>query len=318
MNQAQLAARRGAEWLLARLNPDGSLRGATNLSAYYKTPCALLWNGHREEAVGMLRYVRDRFLIASGDLDGSGVPWLDQYRIYPHAWLCCGALEAGETQIANQLVRFLLSWRDEQSGGFRARLDGTQEIMTTSIAGLASLRAGLVDVAEGVVRWLDRVMEQQPDLTGALYHVWHPDSGLVRGDGSAAYLVNTDQPRQWYFMYGISAAFLTEYARVTGDRRALDLGRRYLHASRHCFEDRYLTPQSGKLGWGAAWMYQLTQDPEDRAIVEAVVQGLSALQCGDGTWNAQGVYEEKPTSEDDSRFDVTAEFVALLAPMGAI
>jgi hypothetical protein len=317
MNAAHTAAAQGAAWLLSRLNPDGSLRGANNLSAYYKVPCALQWNGHAAEATRVLRYVQRKFLVASGDLDGTGVAWIEQYRIYPHAWLCCAAAEAGETQLVNQLVRFLLSWRNASSGGFRARLDGSEEIMTTSMAALACLRAGLVDVARGVAGWLGRILEAQPDLARGLYHVWHPETGLVRGDGSAAYLVDVAQPRQWYFLYGISAAFLAEYSRTTGDAAALELGRAYLRASKHCFEDRYSTPQSGKLGWGAAWVYLRTRDREDQAIVNAVVEGLRALQCGDGTWNAQGVYEANPGPEDDSRFDVTAEFVALLAQMGA-
>jgi hypothetical protein len=318
MNKAHAAAATGAAWLRSRLNPDGSLRGANTLAAYYKVPCALQWNGHAAEATQVLRYVQRRFLTASGDLDGTGVAWIEQYRIYPHAWLCCAAAEAGETQLVSQLVRFLLSWRDESSGGFRARLDGSEEIMTTSMAALACLRAGLVDVAGGAVGWLRRIMDAQPDIRRGLYHVWHPDAGLVRGDGSVAYLVDVTQPRQWYFLYGISAAFLTEYSRTTGDAAALDLARAYLHASEYCFADRYATPQSGKLGWGAAWMYLRTKDRKEDAIVKAVVEGLLALQCGDGTWNAQGVYEANPGAEDDSRFDVTAEFVALLAQMGAI
>ncbi|MBL8235069.1 MAG: hypothetical protein JNL98_41590, partial [Bryobacterales bacterium] len=85
MNVASNAAAHGAEWLLGRLEPDGSLRGATTLAAYYKAPCALLWSGHREAAVRVLTFVSQRFLLASGDLSGAGVPWFDQYRIYPHA-----------------------------------------------------------------------------------------------------------------------------------------------------------------------------------------------------------------------------------------
>ena len=54
------------------------------------------------------------------------------------------------------------------------------------------------------------------------------------------------------------------------------------------------------------------------ALVDAVVEGLCALQCGDGSWNAEGVYEAKPEGTAETRLDVTAEFVALLSQMKAV
>jgi hypothetical protein len=318
MNRALEACQRGAAWILARCAPDGTLHGASDLSAYYKTPAALQWSGHPHEARQVLATARERFLHEEGDLDGTGVPWFAQYRIYPHAWLACAAAEGDAPRVQDQLVRFLVTQWNPESGGFRAREDGSEEIMTTSMAGLACLRAGESAVADGVVNWLRRVMEEQPDITTALYHVWRSDEGLVRGDGSVAYLIDTAKPRQWYFQYGISAAFLAEYARVTGRSSALALAQQYLRAAAHCAADVFRTPQSGKIGWGAAWTYRLTKDPADADMVDAVVDGLCALQCGDGSWNAEGVYEATPTSSEAARFDVTAEFVALLAQMGAM
>jgi hypothetical protein len=318
MSRALGACTRGADWLLTRIEVDGSLRGATDLAAYYKTPCALLWSGHLKAARLVLGYTRERFLRAGGDLDGSGVAWFDQYRIYPHAWLACAAAELGDEELASQLTGFLISEWNPSSGGFRARSDGSEEIMTTSMAGLACLRTGEETAAAGVAKWLRCVLEAQPEIRQSLLHVWQPGKGLVRGDGSAAYRIDTSKSKQWYFQYGISAAFLAEYSRITGEGEALTLGRQYLHASAYCSSDVYRTPQSGKIGLGAAWTYRLSNDSADAALVYAVVDGLRALQCGDGSWNAEGVYEAKPTAGDAERFDVTAEFVALLAQMGAV
>lgn len=318
MSRATEASQRGATWILERLQADGSLRGAADLSAYYKAPAALQWSGHGREARLVLACVRERYLSEAGDLDGAGVPWFNQYRIYPHAWLAVAAAECEAPRVQDQLVRFLLTQWNPQSGGFRAREDGVEEIMTTSMAGLACLRAGESAVADGVANWLRRVMDAQPDITTAFYHVWRQDEGLVRGDGSVAYLIDTAKTRQWYFQYGISAAFLAEYSKVTGRRDALALAQRYLRASAHGAADVYRTPQSGKIGWGAAWTHRLTNDPAEADMVDAVIDGLCALQCGDGSWNAEGVYEAAPTSSEAARFDVTAEFVALLAQMGAM
>lgn len=309
-------AQRGARWLLALLEADGSLRGATALDAYYKGPCALAFAGYREDAGRLLDFAGRRFLRPDGDLDGTGVAWYERFRIYPHAWLLWGAAELGRKEMAESLTGFLAGHRNPETGGFRADADGTEEIMTTSLAGLAMLRAGRVEFARDAGAWLERVLEAQPDLSRGLTHVWKPGVGLNEGDGSVWFRANAAEPRQWYFQYGISAALLADLARVTGEARWLDLARRYLHASAHCHEDRYRTPQSGKIGWGAAWTEALSRRPEDAALVDAVIEGLAALQGGDGSWNAEGVYDAQPAADNAvGRIDVTSEFVALLSMM---
>ncbi|MBL8296500.1 MAG: hypothetical protein JNN08_31940 [Bryobacterales bacterium] len=310
--RARAAAGRGAQWLLALLQQDGQMGNASALDAYYKVPCGLLFTGHRAEAERVYDYSIGRFLQPDGDLDGTGVGWYDRFRIYPHTWLTWAATELGRP---DELSRFLVSRWNPETGGFRADAEGTEEIMTTSMAGLACLRAGHAEVAAGVARWLERMMQAQPDLSRGLIHVWKPGVGLTEGDGSVWYIVNAKELRQWYFQYGISAAFLADYARRSGEQRWVELAREYLHASAHCREDVYRTPQSGKIGWGAAWTYGLTQRIEDAALVDAVVDGLCALQCGDGSWNPEGIYEAEPKSEATARLDVTAEFAALLGQM---
>jgi hypothetical protein len=55
------SARRGAKWLCALLEPDGSLRGGTDLRAYYKTPAAFVCNGCIREADLVMDYIEDHF-----------------------------------------------------------------------------------------------------------------------------------------------------------------------------------------------------------------------------------------------------------------
>ena len=316
--EACASAERGASWLLTLLEADGSFRGgAAALDCYYKAPCALAFAGYPAEAARVLDFVSRRFLRPAGDLDGSGVAWYDRFRIYPHAWLLWGAIELGRTEMAKALAGFLDSQRNPLTGGFRADAEGTEEIMTTSLAGLALLRHGHTETARGAGEWLERMLAGQPDLREGLIHVWKPGIGLTAGDGSVWFRVNASEPRQWYFQYGISAALLADLARVTGETRWLDLARRYLHASAHCHGDRYSTPQSGKIGWGAAWTQALSRRPEDESLVDAVIGGLVALQGGDGSWNAEGVYDPQPGADNAAgRIDVTSEFVALLSMMG--
>ena len=91
-----------------------------------------------------------------------------------------------------------------------------------------------------------------------------------------------------------------------------------MHASAQCGADRYQTPQSGKIGWGAAWTYRLSRAPEDLALVEQVVAGLGALQNDDGSWLATGVYGGANAAADSVTLDVTSEFVTLQSFMGLV
>src|SRR5438477_458045 len=144
------------------------------------------------------------------------------------------------------------------------------------------------------------------------------DGGLVTEFPAAeakAHFVNAHEPAQWYFQYGISAAFLSSLAGATGDRDWLALAQRFLRASRACRDDVYRQPQSGKIGWGAAWTYRLSGDPEDRQLVEAVAEGLHALQSPEGWWSSLNVYDYKKAKNVESNIDVTNEFVGLLGCM---
>lgn len=314
------SAARGCAWLLAQLQPDGSFRGGDDLRAYYKTPAALLAHGETRAAHRVLDYVEDRYLRAGGDLDGTGMPWLSVYRTYPHAWLCCAAVMAGRFDLARQLVHFISRYHHAASGGFFAdEARSTEEVMTTSMAGLACLWAGERDLAIAAGGWLEALWRAQPDVSRGLYTSWR--SSLVTEYPEAAAsgcLVDPAKPGQWYFQYGISAALLTALAGATGETHWLSLGRQFLHASAHCGPDRYRTPQSGKVGWGAAWAYRLSRAAEDLELVHQVSAGLMALQNDDGSWLATGVYGGAAAEADSVTIDVTSEFVTLQSFMGTV
>jgi hypothetical protein len=315
------SAQRGAQWLTGLQQPDGSLRGAVSVGDYYKGPFALAVTGHNREAERMLDYVAQTFLKQDGDLEGRGLEWFETFRIYPHAWLTIGSMMRGRFEIAHSLLCTLVAYHDPKSGGFFATAEackharGQQEMMSTSLAGLACLWAGRLDIAERTGKWLENLFEAQPDLSRGLYHVWHSEKGLITEfpkKEATSYLVDARELQQWYFQYGISAAFLSSLSAATREKRWITLAQKFLRASRHCREDVYREPASGKIGWGAAWTYRLSQDPEDRNVAEAVAEGLRALQNEDGSWTGQSVYERESGTRAEPSIDVTSEFVGLL------
>jgi hypothetical protein len=316
------SAGRGARWLQALLEADGSMRGGTDLRAYYKTPCAFICNGYIREADLMLDYIEKRFLqTSSGDLDGDGVPWFSIYRTYSHSWICCAAMMRGRFELARQLRSFIETFHNPKSGGFFAGdARAVEEVMTTSMAGLACLWSGNRELGLAAGNWLRTLWEKQPDVHRGLYTSWQGGS-LVTAyseEDAAGCLVDPNKTRQWYFQYGISAALLSSLAGATGEAHWLELARKYLRASHHAGADRYQTPQSGKIGWGAAWTYRLTRDPMDRELAETVADGLCALQNDDGSWLASGVYGGESAAADSVTIDVTAEFATLQSYMGLV
>lgn len=312
------SAARGAEWIISLLQPDGSLSSATSLGDYYKAPFALASSGHNRECDRILDYVTRSYLREDGDLDGKGLKWFETFRIYPHCWLTIASQMRGRFELAHPLLRFILTHFDERNGGFFAttqgRIDrkGQQEVMSTSLAGLACLWAGRVAIAERTGRWLENLFRAQPDLSQGLYHVWESEHGLVvkfPEEQAKSFLVDSKKLQQWYFQYGITAAFLSSLFAATGERKWLHLARELLHASRHCREDVYRCPTSGKIGWGAAWTYRLSHEADDRKIAERVAAALTSLQHPDGSWGAQSDQE----GESGDRIDETSEFVGFQA-----
>jgi hypothetical protein len=326
-SRALSSANRGAEWLLALQQANGSLQDSNRLDVYYKSPFALIVAGHNRQAERLFDFIERCFLKEDGDLDGTGVEWFEHYRIYPHAWLAIAAMMRGRFRVAHSLLRTLVAYHHERTGGFFPSAEsckqrqGQQEIMTTSLAGLACLWVGRLDIATRTGKWLRQIYDAQPDLSKGLYTVWDTRNGLVTQfskNEAKSFLVDAGQPEQWYFQYGISAAFLSSLSAATQGKEWLDLARKFLHASKYCREDVYRRPASGKIGWGAAWCYSLSGNREDREIGVAVIEGLRALQNADGSWSASGVRHDKPVSASEPDIDVTAELTGLLGCMGLI
>jgi hypothetical protein len=317
----RLPSRRAADWLAGLLQPDGSLRGATSINDYYKAVVGLAAAGRQDESERMLDYVAARFLRDDGDLDGTGCVWFDQFRIYPHAWLLMGAVVRARFDLVRRWADFLETFQDPENGGIYGAIAdrnrrGEQELMSAGVVAIALLWSGRIEAAVRMGTWLRQLYETQPDLSRGFYFVWNRQSGLVTefpAEKSVEYLINAAEMGQWYFQFGIGAALSAGLFGATGDRSWLELGRAYLDATRHCREDVLRQGTSGKIGWGAAWMYRMTGDPADRALAAAVHANLRESQHAEGWWNVSNIYSRDWATKPSPQVDVTGEFAALLS-----
>ncbi len=315
----RLSSRAAAGWISRRMQPDGSLQGAVSINDYYKTVAGLALAGSQRESECMLNFVERRFLRDDGDLDGAGCTWFEQFRIYPHAWLLMAAILRARFDLVHRWSDFLERFQDPDNGGFYGTLEqqqvrGEQEFMSTGVAAIALLWAGRTEAAVRTGHWMRQLLESQPDISRQLFFVWHRQNGLVTSfpeEKATEYRVNCAATAQWYFQYGIGAALSAGLFGCTRDRSWLALGRRFLEAAKYCRDDVFRQAASGKIGWGAAWMYRITRDPADRAIAEAVHENLRESQHSGGGWRADTIYTRDPGPQESGQMELTSEFAAL-------
>lgn len=320
---ANASGRRAADWLVSLMQPDGSLRGDESLNDYYKAVVGLAAAGRQDESERMLEHVTKRYLRQDGDLDGGGCVWFEQFRIYMHAWLLMAAVVRARFDLVRLWADFLERFQDPDNGGFYGTLAdrerrGEQELMTTGVVAISLLWAGRAGPALRAGEWFRRLYDAQPDLRRGLYFVWDKQKGLVTRfpeDKAVEYRIDAGQLGQWYFQYGIGAALCAGLFGIKGDRSWLELGRKYLDATRHCSEDVFRQGTSGKIGWGAAWMYRMTHDPADRAVAQQVYANLQTAQHPDGWWTVENIYSRDWSGKPAPQIDVTGEFAALLSWM---
>ena len=312
---------RAAGYLVARQRPDGLIgEPEWGMGSYYKAVWALAAAGRTQNAARLLSWIGDNnFDPRTGDFCGPHPRGqaLEAIYPYPNAWLAIGAHRLGAFHISRRAADFLVTLQDPASGGFRARIDvepakAPQDTMSSSQAGLACLFTGRLGNARACGGFLRTLMDAQPQPEQSLHFVWSRGALRTEFKPEAAqfFVLRADQPRQWYFMMGIAAAFLCRLTMASGERTHVGLAQRYLDLAFHCTDAMYDTAQVGKVGWGAALVYQLTGDARYRDLAVRVAGALLAQQNPDGSWHNTGGFTQQ--SETD---EVTAEFVVLLDEM---
>lgn len=328
--RARRARNLGAQWLLGHQQANGALRESDNtLATYFKTPFAFSNSGEGAAGKHLLSWVRDHSLTANGDFEGEAGRGTQAHNAtYANAWLIVGAQRLGDYHIAQRAVKRLLERRFEGGGFYRVMPDqdvpaqdqqdegvytsglvaGTTDLLCTSMSGHACLATGRLAEAQAAGDFIRRMWEAQPDIAEGVYFQWHEHEGLITkfsADAADAFMIIANQTKQKYFQVGIAASFLAKLYEVTGDDAYLQVARGFLDSTDGFAEDRFSTPQAGKVGWGAAYVYRLTGDAKYQEIAQAVGDSLVSLQGESGSW-------VEDSNDITRQLEVTSEFVALL------
>ena len=252
-------------------------------------------------------------MSADGDFGPRNTFTSDYYYAYFNCWVILGAQRLGQYDLAHRGMEFLLNFQDEKTGGFFSspteRLSTTrQDLWVTSGCGQAALCTGRLDVARGVGRWMQQMLDEQPNYPEELYTVSTAQNGLLTDidpdDSLRCILRNVAEGDQYFFHPGIAGGFLARLCQASGEQQWLHLACQYMRFAETATDNLFGLLRAGKVGWAASVLYQLTGEQKYRDIAVRVGDNLVAQQADDGSWSAVGF--------EAADNDMTAEMVVWL------
>jgi hypothetical protein len=294
--RAYLTARRkGIDWLLGHLNPDGSLGDPTQGFQFYRAPWTFAMAGETAAASAVCGWIRRNMLTPSGTIEGP-------YRVFNEAWtyrnatLIVGTHLAMQYDLSHGLMRDLLSWQDPVSGGFADdRLpDGTKsdtmDIPYACGAGFACLQTGHLDASRQVYRFLDQIYEAQTELPDRFFYTWSrskqaPIKEYPPERRTKFVVENQLAARQRWTIGGISAGFLGRLYLVEPRPEYLALARKYQAFSMRATDRQFDYAHVCKSSWGSSLLYQITGEEQYLNWTYRMGDWYVETQQPDGHWH---------------------------------
>lgn len=306
--------RRGAEWLLTRVGPDGAVAPSNEGFRFYRLPWTLTVSGHTQAAAAVCGWIRKHMLTPEGDFDRGHRQFHDAYA-YRNATLVYGAQMARQFDLSSRGLAFILTMQDQPSGGFAndrgpdGTLGDVMDLPYTCGCGLACLALGRLDEARRVYRFLERVWSAQSELPDRLYYSFSRRRQVVITEYDEQdvfwHVVESQEPRpQRWTVGGLSAAFLCRLYMVDPNPAYLSLARDFQQFSIQSTPRQFEFPQVCKSGWGAGLLFQVTGKERYAAWAVKLAHWFADTQAADGSW----VFDDDPT--EGRTLELTAEFVA--------
>lgn len=298
---------RGCGYLLKQQRSDGGFglpeRG---LADYYKVPLAYLVCGASAGANRLFDWIRKHGMTPNGDFGPRLPETLGYYYLYYNTWIAIGAQRQGHFDIAYRGMDFICTFWDSESGGFYSSptergASVLQDLWVTCGGGQAALYTGRMNIAIGVGRWMERLMNLQPNYPQQLFSVYSRANGLhtaFEGSEELRYVLNANATRDEYFFHpGIAAGFLANLYKATGQRDWLSLAAEYMHIAEIASDYLFHTLRAGKVGWAAAVLFTLTGETRFRDLAVRVGNNLLDCQTPEGNWILGGMSSNDATAE---------------------
>jgi hypothetical protein len=266
------ARRRGVDWLLGQMNPDGSIGDPSAGFSYYRAPWTFTVVGETEAAAAICGFIRRHLVTPDGRIDGR-YRVFDEWATYRDATLVAGAHLAMQYDLSLGLWPGLLALRDPVSGIFatdRTTDGGTSDVLDATAGGpgcgFAALAVGDLATARGIARFLDRLWSVQPALPDRFHVAWSRTRQAIvteadpEFDPSTMLVDNRVDAPQYWFWGGICAAFLCRLWLADPRPHYLELARRCQDFSMAATDAQFQYPAACKGSWGSSLLWQLTGD----------------------------------------------------------
>ena len=318
LRQYRQARRKGAEYLLKHVNPDGSIGPAPRGFFYYRTPWALATAGETEAATRLCAWIRAHQFSGNGDFVGVSPRPLVGHYLYANALLVIGAHLLRQYDLSLRGIQYILSLRDPLSGAFYnhggpSGHSDSEDIPFNCGVGLACLMTGEVEAAERVAIWLQRMWSLQPAIPERLYFLYSAEKqDLVTEfplEQARQYVVEARKPRQRFTVGGIGAAFLARLYMARPRPQYLELARKYQAFAMDQTERQFEVAQVCKVGWGAALLYQITHEEVYRDWAIRVGDYFVRTQFDGGHWINNEPLPDLPEVEIVSEFLVYLDVI---------
>lgn len=317
------ASDRGAAWLCAMQNDDGSYgTRPLPLAAYYKTPLALAQAERSQEGAAALDWLLAHYRGADGHIHDASPParYCD---LYEQLWVAWGAHALAQDAMARSTLRYALRFFDPRSGGFagsvaKGALQRRQDVRSTALGGLVSLATGRQDVAERAASFLLDTLALQPSPATRFFLVREPQGQLVTSfpvELGRFFCLTPGQPDALHYAFGLAVSLLSMLHGESGDPASLAAAEAYadlceLHGSA-AFHHAY----SGKLGLGLALLAntpdaRLRSRHRERAV--QIADYLCGIQASTGEWRPRAACPGQAEQPLEYTLDRTAEYVLWL------
>lgn len=317
------AIRKGVEWLSVLQKGDGSYgTDVTALEAYYKSPLAFAEAGKQSRGQKLLYWIAGKYLSSSGHFRESLVdlPSERYCDLYQDFWITWGAYRLGQLDIAQKTMNFALRFFDRSNGGFQACIyEGSstarKELRSTALGGLVSLIAGNIEVAKAAGEFVIETLDLQPDLHQGFFLLRDASGRPVteyHQEMERFFIVSRSQANPLYYALGLAVAFLAKLFLVTNESKYLTNAERYSAVCEEYGQEVLHHHYSGKLGWGLAMLYRITQEPKYAKLAITIADYLTDLQLPTGEWFLPRLFVDPGEQPLALTIDRTAEYVVWL------
>lgn len=297
------AALRTADWSGALLEDNGFRGCPPVVLAYYKFPVAMLNLGRSGQAARVLT-IAERLFYRDGDFHGDTAnnSAANPGRSYRNGWLAWGAHALGAFHLSEPTLDRLESNLDPVTGGAPdddAVPHAEKRLMVGATASVANalLNCGRIDAAIRAGRFIRNLFDEQSltatrillarDANGRLID---PDAhGITAGRENLEFDLHRAGQICWVF--GFTLRVYARLFRATGDHAWIDSAQRIHGWLSRAHDSLYTNITNGKVAWGAAEMYGITQDAAWHQLARRIGDWICSEQDESGIWIRRPQFE---------------------------